>query len=84
MEGVKIAAILICCFLLMKVTITAPIATNDERIQELEARVEELTEKLKSKEESLHHAKREAITSGAVLNENRKSRSHLTIVKLVS
>ena len=78
MEGVKIAAILICCFLLMKVTITAPIATNEERIQELEARIEELTEKLK--EESLHHAKREVITSGAVLNENRKSRSHLTIV----
>ena len=85
MEGVKIAAILILCFLLMKVTITAPIATNDERIQELEARVEELTEKLKSlKEESIHHAKREVITSDAVLNENRKSRSHLTIVKLVS
>ena len=58
----------------MKVTFTAPIGTTDERMQELEARVEELTEKLKSlEEESIHHAKRQAASSqGAVLNENSK------------
>ena len=59
----------------MKVTFTAPIGTTDERMQELEARVEELTEKLKSlEEESIHHAKRQAASSGAVLNENSKWR----------
>ena len=58
----------------MKVTFAAPIGTTDERIQELEVRVEELTEKLNYlKEESIHYAKRQTTSSSAVLSENSKS-----------
>ena len=74
MEGIKIAALLICCFLL-KASLSAPVPTNDERMQMLEERVEELTERLELlKEESLHHTKRQASSSGTILNENRKLR----------
>ena len=72
MEGNKLVAFLICC-LLLKVSLSAPVPTNKEQLQKLEERVEELTEKLKLlKEEGRHYTKRQAASSGTVLNENRK------------
>lgn len=71
MEGIKIVAFLIFC-LLLRVGLSAPtIPMDGDRVQQLEERVAELSEKLKAlKEESFHHTKRQA--SNAILNENRK------------
>ena len=72
MEGNKLIAFLICC-LLLKVSLSAPIPTNKDRLQKLEEQVEELTERLKLlKEESHHYTKRQAASNDSVLNENRK------------
>ena len=72
--GYKLIVFLTCCFVL-KGSLSAPVSANTERIQKLEERVEELTEKLKLlKEEAHHYAKRQATSSGPILNENRKYR----------
>ena len=79
MEGIKLAVFLTCCLLMLKVSLPAPIPTSEEKIQKLEVRVEELTEKLKLlKEEasrSLQPTKRQTSTTNKILNENRECTS---------
>ena len=75
MEGVRCAVFLICCSFLLKVTLSASIPTSKELIQNLEERVEELTETLwLLKRESFSHTKRQAAT--CILNENGRFLLH--------
>ena len=71
MEGTKFAVCFICCILL-GTSLSGPVPSSQEKLQEFEHSIESLKVELKLLKEESFHQRRLRQTASTILNKNRK------------
>lgn len=71
MEGTKFVVCFICCILL-GTSLSGPVPSSQEKLQEFEHSIESLKVELKLLKEESFHQRRLRQTASTILNKNRK------------